>query len=211
MPDDVTPCPWCGKGISGQTLLRKLPRDSEIVEQNGKRQISDEKRPEILRFQVFLVGLSETFSKNYKIIRDYVKHHASTPVNTNVDPTITDQSYNSDYIVKSIKQQQKTLTEFEIQSVIQKYQNGASSYDLAKEFGCHRRTITDTLKRNGVEVSHQAATKPELVKRIIELYAEMKTPKEVGAIAGINEGTVRQILKKNNIHIRRSWEYPRSK
>ena len=158
-----------------------------------------------------LVGLSETFSNNYKIIRDYVKNHASTPVNTDIDPAITDQSYNPDYIVKSIKQQQKTLTEYEIQSIIQKYQNGASSYDLAKEFGCHRRTITDTLKRNGVEVSHQAATKPELVKRIIELYAEMKTPKEVGAIAGINEGTVRQILKKNNIHIRRIWEYPRSK
>lgn len=64
-----------------------------------------------------MLGLSETFSKNYKIIRDYVKHHASTPVNTNVDPTITDQSYNPDYIVKSIKQQQKTLTEYEVQSI----------------------------------------------------------------------------------------------
>lgn len=156
-----------------------------------------------------MVGLSETFSKNYKIIRDYVKHHASTPVNTDVDPTITDQSYNPDYIVKSIKQQQKTLTEFEIQSVIQKYQNGASSYDLAKEFGCHRRTITDTLKRNGVEVSHQAATKPELVKRIIELYAEMKTPKEVGAIVGVGGDTVRKVLKENGIYIRKSWEYPK--
>ena len=78
------------------------------------------------------MGLSETYSNNYKIIRDYVKHHASTPVNTDVDPTITDQSYNPDYIVKSIKQQQKTLTEYEIQSIIQGYQNGASSYDLAK-------------------------------------------------------------------------------
>ena len=155
------------------------------------------------------MGLSETFSKNYKIIRDYVKHHASTLVNTDVDPAITDQSYNPDYIVKSIKQQQKTLTEFEIQSVIQKYQNGASSYDLAKEFGCHRRTITDTLKRNGVEVSHQAAAKPELVKRIIELYAEMKTPKEVGAIVGVGGDTVRKVLKENGIYIRKSWEYPK--
>ena len=65
------------------------------------------------------------------------------------------------------------------------------------------------LKRNGVEVTHLASKKPELVKIVIDLYAEMKTPKEVGAIAGINEGTVRQILKDNNIHIRKSWEYPR--
>ena len=77
------------------------------------------KRPNHQRFRRFLmVGLSETFSNNYKIIRDYVKNHASTPVNTDVDPAITDQSYNSDCIVKTIKQQQKTLTEFEIQSVM---------------------------------------------------------------------------------------------
>ena len=158
-----------------------------------------------------MVGLSETFSKNYKIIRDYVKNHVSTPVNTDVDPTITDQSYNPDYIVKSIKQQQKTLTEYEIQSIIQKYQNGTSSYDLAKEFCCHRRTITDALKRNGIEVSHRASTKPELVKRIIELYAEYKTPKEVGTIVGVGGDTVRKVLKENGIYIRKSWEYPKNR
>ena len=156
-----------------------------------------------------VVGLSETYSNNYTIIRDYVKNHASTPVNTDVDSAITDQSYDPDYIVKSIKQQQKTLTEYEIQSIIQKYQNGASSYDLAKEFGCHRRTITDTLKRNGIEVSHRASTKPELVKKVIELYAEMKTPKEVGAIVGLDCATVRQLLKDNGIYIRKAWEYPK--
>ena len=157
----------------------------------------------------FLVGLSETFSKNYKIIRDYVKHHASTPVKSGIEQCTNNTPYNPNCIVKTIKQQQKTLTEFEIQSVIQKYQNGASSYDLAKEFGCHRRTISDTLKRNGVEVSHQAATKPELVKRIIELYAEMKTPKEVGAIVGVGGDTVRKVLKENGIYIRKSREYPK--
>ena len=131
------------------------------------------------------MGLSETYSKNYKIIRDYVKCHVSTPVNTDVDSAIVDQSYNPDYIVKSIKQQQKVLTELETRTICERYKNGASSYELAKEFGCHRRTICDALKRNGVEVSHQAAKKPELTKRIIELYAEYKTPKEIGAIIGI--------------------------
>lgn len=155
----------------------------------------------------FLVGLSETYSNNYKIIRDYVKNHASTPVNSDVDPAITDQSYNPDYIVKSIKQQQKNLSELEIQTICKKYQSGSSSYELAKEFNCHRSTITATLRRNGIEVSHKATTKPELVKRVIELYAEMKTPKEVSSIVGINEGTVRSILHDNNVYIRKSWEY----
>ena len=84
-------------------------------------------------------------------------------------------------------------------------------YKLAADFGCHRRTISDTLKRNGIEVSHLASKKPELVKKIIELYAEMKTPKEVGAIVGVNSDTVRKVRKENGIYIRKSWEYPKGK
>ena len=38
----------------------------------------------------------------------------------------------------------------------------------------------------------------------------MKTPKEVGTIVGINEGTVRNILHDNNVYIRKSWEYPKN-
>ena len=156
-----------------------------------------------------MVDLSETYSNNYKIIRDHVKNHASTPVNSDVDPATVDQSYNPDYTVKSIKQQQKKLTELETRTICERYKNGASSYELAKEFGCHRRTICDALKRNGVEVSHQASKKPELTKRIIELYAEYKTPKEIGAIVGIGCDTVRKVLKENGIYIRKSWEYPK--
>ena len=57
-------------------------------------------------------------------------------------------------------------------------------YKLVADFDSHRRTISDTLKCNGIEVFHKATTKPELVKRVIELYTEMKTPKEVRAIVG---------------------------
>ncbi|MDI9243107.1 hypothetical protein QJ036_11595 [Ruminococcus sp. YH-rum2234] len=130
-------------------------------------------------------------------------------VKPTIDPSITDLSYAPNSTVKTITQQQKNLSELEIQTICERYKNGASSYELAKEFGCHRRTISDTLKRNGVEVSHQATTKPELVKKIIELYAEMKTPKEVGAIVGIGGDTIRKVLKENGIYIRKSWEYPK--
>lgn len=95
--------------------------------------------------------------------------------------------------------------------ICKRYQSGDSVYKLAEDFGCHRSTISAVLKRNGVEVSHKASTKPELVKRVIELYAEMKTPKEVGAIVGLDCGTVRQVLKENGIYIRKSWEYPKNK
>ena len=151
----------------------------------------------------------EICSKNYLIVAKYVKEYHITPVKSPVDPSITDLSYEPNSIVKTITQQQKALSELEIRTICERYKNGASSYELAREFGCHRRTISDALKRNGVEVSHRATTKPELVKRIIELYADYKTPKEVGAIVGIGSDTVRKVLKENGIYIRKSWEYPR--
>ena len=151
----------------------------------------------------------EIYSKNYLIVAKYVKEYHTTSVKSPVDPSITDLSYEPNSIVKTITQQQKTLSELEIRTICERYKNGASSYELAREFGCHRRTISDALKRNGVEVSHRASTKPELVKRIIELYAEYKTPKEVGALVGVGSDTVRKVLKENGIYIRKSWEYPK--
>lgn len=153
--------------------------------------------------------LSEIYSKNYLIVAKYVKEYHTTSTKSPVDSTITDLSYEPNSIVETITQQQKTLSELEIRTICEKYKNGASSYELAKEFGCHRRTISDALKRNGIEVSHRASTKPELVKRIIKLYAEYKTPKEVGALVGIGDDTVRKVLKENGIYIRKSWEYPK--
>lgn len=108
-----------------------------------------------------------------------------------------------------IRQKQKTLSDMEVQTVCKRYQSGDSVYKLAKDFECHRSTISAVLKRNGVEVSHKASTKPELVRKVIALYSEMKTPKEVGAIVGLDCGTVRQVLKENGIYIRKSWEYPK--
>lgn len=156
-----------------------------------------------------MVRLLEIYSKNYLVVAKYVKEYHTTSVKSPVEPSVTDLSYEPDSIVKSITQQQKTLSDLEIRTICERYKNGASSYKLAKEFGCHRRTISDALKRNGVEVSHQASKKPELVKRIIELYTEYKTPKEVGAIVGVGGDTVRKVLKENGIYIRKAWDYPK--
>lgn len=151
-----------------------------------------------------MADLSETHLNIYSIIREYVKGYKPTPVKLVIDPSITDLSYYPNSIVKTITQQQNNPSELEIQTICERYKNSASSYELAKEFGCHRRTISDTQKRNGVEASQQASTKPKLIKRIIELYAEMKTPKEAGVIVEVGSDIVRKVLKENGIYIRKS-------
>lgn len=137
------------------------------------------------------MGLLETFSNNYKIARDYVKNHASTPVDIDVDQAITDQSYDPDYIVKSIKQQQKSLSDTETRAIIMKYQQGKSTYKLAKEFGCHRYTISKALKDNGAEVTNQCAKKV-LAEMIMQKYSEWYKPQEIGEALGVSTDTVRR-------------------
>ena len=157
------------------------------------------------------MGLSQLHSN---IFLKIVKYKQSHPINdtTSIKTNITDRKAENNYgetEVHGICQKQKILSENEIQTVCKRYQSGDSVYKLARDFDCHRSTISAVLKRNGVEVTHQASKKPELVKRVIELYAEMRTPKEVGAIVGLDCGTVRQVLKDNGIYIRKAWEYPR--
>lgn len=112
-----------------------------------------------------MVDLSQLYS-NHKTLWEYVNKAKSTPDNT-TESDDAKYPYPKEKVIRSITQHQKRLSKLEIQTICERYQNGASIYKLAADFGCHRRTISDTLKRNGVEVSHQAATKPELVKRII--------------------------------------------
>jgi DNA invertase Pin-like site-specific DNA recombinase len=48
--------------------------------------------------------------------------------------------------------QQKLLSKTEISQIIQKYQQGATVYELADIYGCHRQTVSRHLKKNGVEM-----------------------------------------------------------
>jgi DNA-directed RNA polymerase specialized sigma24 family protein len=156
-----------------------------------------------------MVELTQTYSKNYLIVAKYIKEYHTTTVNTDVDPSVTDSSYNPDSVIKTITQKQKTLSEAETRTIIAKYQQGRSTYELAKEFGCHRATISRALKDNGIEVTNQCAKKKVLAEMIMQMYSEWYKPQEIGEALGVSADTVRRILKQNNVYIRKSWEYPK--
>jgi DNA-directed RNA polymerase specialized sigma24 family protein len=156
-----------------------------------------------------MVELTQTYSKNYLIVAKYIKEYHTTTVNTDVDPSVTDSSYNPDSVIKTITQKQKTLSEAETRTIITKYQQGKSTYELAKEFGCHRATISRALKDNGIEVTNQCAKKKVLAEMIMQMYSEWYKPQEIGEALGVSADTVRRILHDNNVYIRKSWEYPK--
>ena len=124
------------------------------------------------------MGLLDDNSKNYIAVVQYRKKCHTTPVDEPIDPTITDTSYDPNSTVKVITQQQKTLSQSEVQAVIHKYEAGASTYDLADEFGCHRSTISAVLKRNGIVVTKRKVD----IAVAIQMYESGKTTTEIAMI-----------------------------
>lgn len=150
------------------------------------------------------MGLSEISSKNYKIILDKVKYASPTSVSDSPKLMTPANAYN---IKTEIKQQQKCLSNEEIEEIIIKYKCGKSTYELAEEFGCHRYTISKCLKEAGIEVTNRVARKESLVGLILQLYSEWYKPAEIGKALEISADSVRRCLKENGIELRHSSAY----
>lgn len=146
-------------------------------------------------------------SKNYIAVVQYRRKCHDIPVEEPKDPTVTDMSYDTNSIVKEITQQQKTLSQAEVQAVIQKYEAGASTYELADEFGCHRSTISAVLKRNGIVVTKRKVD----IAVAIQMYESGKTTTEIAKFFDTNGSVISKTLRQNNVKMRKSWEYPCSK
>ncbi|MCI7413920.1 helix-turn-helix domain-containing protein [Hornefia butyriciproducens] len=145
------------------------------------------------------------------ILKYRAKHDKSFYLgqSSEIDPDVTDISYDPDSKVNTYTQEQKRLSDDEIRQIAVKYSAGASTYELAAEFGCHRSTISRALKKSGIEVSHEASKREELTKRVLEMYADFIRPIDIGKELGINVTTVRKILHENCVRIKGSAEYPK--
>ena len=155
--------------------------------------------------KVLLVDLSALNSNIFqKIVKTKYKPFKTK---NNISPTEIESQGTIE--VKRLHQQQKRLTEREIAEIVVKYNAGISTYDLAKEYGCHRRTISDNLKKQGIKVTNQLMERKGVVELVMQMYSEYIKPADIAKAVGINVDSVRKILKENNVYIRKSWEYPR--
>lgn len=152
------------------------------------------------------MGLSEINSKNYKIILEKVKYALPPPVIDSSESADFATAYN---IKTEIKQQQKHLSDEELELIAQKYLAGVSTYDLAQEFGCHRYTISNNLKRMGIDVSGHVEGRKYKTEEVIRLYTEeRKSVKQIAKMFGVCDGTIYKCLRRNNISTNRTrWDY----
>ena len=102
-------------------------------------------------------------------------------------------------MVTELKQRQKFLSEKETQEVIIRYQEGVSANKLAEIYGCHKCTIRNVLKRNGITVSHSVADKKLLVEKMILLRNQVYAMKEIAKMVGLNYDTVLRYFREHGV------------
>ena len=105
----------------------------------------------------------------------------------------------SDYRLNgSIRQRQRRLTEAEAVEMAAKCQAGATVYELAAEFGCHRATVAERLKKTGIVMRGQSP-RPEEIESMANLVALGLSPQSVGKQLGFCANTVRNCLREREI------------
>lgn len=63
--------------------------------------------------------------------------------------------------VRQLQQKQKHFTDEEIIILTEEYQNGKTLLELAKQYGCHRDTVSRMLKKHGVKVRGRGVRPPQ--------------------------------------------------
>jgi YesN/AraC family two-component response regulator len=117
-------------------------------------------------------------------------------------PIPTSESTTLDYqLVGPIRQRQRRLTEARTLELVDRYESGATVYELAKEFRCSRQTVSERLKKAGVTMRHQSPT-PEVIDAMVRLYLSELSLVEVGKQFGFYANSVASCLRKRGIQVR---------
>ena len=102
----------------------------------------------------------------------------------------------SDYRLNgSIRQRQRRLTEAQVVEMAAKYKAGATVYELANEFRCHRATVAERLKRAGVSMRGKSPTSEE-INSMANLIGSGLSPQVVGKQLGFCANTVRTCIQQ---------------
>lgn len=95
--------------------------------------------------------------------------------------------------------------------VIELYEGLNSSQKVADIIGKSKRTVLNILKRNNVDTSKNNVRKtPQEKERVISLFREYGSLKEVSKITGFKCSTIRKIIGSDYERYHRKYEYQTS-
>ena len=102
-----------------------------------------------------------------------------------------------------IRQRQRRLNEAQALLMANKYQEGATVYQLAQEFGISRHTVSERLKRAGITMRQQSP-RSELIDEMVGLYESGLSLAGIGDRVGISPGTVHRYIRIRGVQMRDS-------
>ncbi|WP_454173149.1 hypothetical protein [Microbacterium maritypicum] len=100
---------------------------------------------------------------------------------------------------------QPHISEARADQIVEAYMAGGTVYDLAREFDCHRVTISAVLKRRGVTL-RRLSPSDEQVSEMIRLYESGLSLSKVGERLGFNATTVLHRLRAAGHTSRSSYQ-----
>jgi uncharacterized protein (DUF433 family) len=134
----------------------------------------------------------------------------SVPLDNDTIPSAKVSTYFSgggEKIVKEITRHQRRLSDAEMGQIIIAYQNGKTTYELATEYGCHRNTISQNLKKHGIHVFKDKAQMKINATKVIEMYSAKHTIDQIAECFDVSAHTIRQCLCRNGVGMRTRWGY----
>lgn len=94
--------------------------------------------------------------------------------------------------------QHNALRRSVVELLIEDYEAGASTHELAKRYNVRRKTVRDTLRRAGFDPADKgkrAAFSDEQKAEARRLFAGGSTRRELMEMYGVSESTIRRILR----------------
>lgn len=93
------------------------------------------------------------------------------------------------------------MTPAEVAGLTERYEAGATTYELAERFGVHRETISRRLKSSGARMRGQRLT-PAEIDRAEQLYTAGLSLAKVGQELGCDASKVWRALKVRGLDFR---------
>ena len=100
-----------------------------------------------------------------------------------------------------ILQRQRRLTKAQVIEMAARYEEGATVYELAADFGCNRTTVAARLKKAGTVMRLQPSSK-EVVHEMVRLYQSGLSLADVGRQVGTSAGTVLRYINDHGVKTR---------
>jgi hypothetical protein len=88
--------------------------------------------------------------------------------------------------------------------LVKRYQAGATTYELAANFGIGREKVDTILKRQGVAMRRQGLS-PEQVDVAVRLYKQSWSLAEIGGKFHVDDTTVLTRLRERGVRTRDLW------